>query len=575
MLKTAEPVWRIKNYIYPKKSVSNAESLFVGVENGLAAGKKSRIAQSVVAESPNGAIAMRNLCVILGDQLDRKSRLFEKLDPARDRLWMAEVTEESTHVWSHKQRIVLFLSAMRHFAQALKTADIPLDYWHLQDHQCDSLAEVLSKSLQTHKPEKVRVVRPGDYRVLEALRQVCDRQNIPLEILQDQHFLSTPAEFAQWAKERKQLRMEYWYRKLRQRYQILLEDDGKPAGGKWNYDQANRKSFGKTAPDNVPAPLIFAPDELTHQVIQLVQERFANHPGNLERFNWPVTPEQAENTLEHFIQHSLPHFGDYQDAMWTDEPFLFHSLLSAAINLKLIHPLKVIEKAVKSYKQGLAPLNAVEGFVRQILGWREYVRGLYWLHMPAWQDFNALQAEADLPAFYWTAETDMQCLQQSIQQTLDYGYAHHIQRLMVTGLFSLLYGVEPKQIHAWYLAVYVDAVEWVELPNTIGMSQYADGGLMASKPYAASGNYINKMSNYCKQCVYKPSLAVGNNACPMTFLFWDFLERHQQRFETNPRMGFMLKNLHRKTADEREQIHQNVLQFRQQLESSKVDNGIK
>jgi deoxyribodipyrimidine photolyase-related protein len=514
---------------------------------------------------------MRNLCLILGDQLDRDSRLFKQFDPEQDRLWMAEVVEESTHVWSHKQRIVLFLSAMRHFAAELSGQDLPLDYLHLDDHQHESLAAALTASLQADKPEKVRLVRPGDYRVLQALQAVCKAEDVPLEILQDQHFLSTPAEFKQWAEGRKQLRMEYFYRELRKRYQILMQDDGEPEGGKWNYDQDNRKTFGKQAPEDIPKPLSFEQDEITQDVIRLVEEHFADHPGELEQFNWAVTPAQTEDALAHFLDKALPNFGDYQDAMWDGEPFLYHSLLSAAMNVKLLHPLSVIEAAVERYAKGHAPLNAVEGFVRQILGWREYVRGLYWLHMPDWYEMNALQASANLPEFYWTGETDMQCLQASIQQTLQYGYAHHIQRLMVTGLFALLYGVEPKQVHEWYLAVYVDAIEWVELPNTIGMSQYADGGLMASKPYAASGNYINKMSNYCKHCSYQYSTATGDKACPFTFLFWDFLHRHEADFENNPRMGFMLKNLHKKSAAELEDIQDKVKQFRKQLAQQQED----
>lgn len=512
---------------------------------------------------------MRNLCLILGDQLDRDSRLFTQFDPEQDRLWMAEVIEESTHVWSHKQRIVLFLSAMRHFAAELFEQGLPLDYLHMEDHQYESLAAALTASLQAHQPEKVRLVRPGDYHVLQALKTVCDAENVPLDILQDQHFLSTPAAFKQWAEGRKQLRMEYFYRELRQRYHILMQDDGKPVGGKWNYDQDNRKTFGKQAPEDIPAPLVFEQDEITQAVIRLVRERFADHPGDLDAFNWAVTPAQAEDAIAHFLVQALPKFGDYQDAMWDGEPFLYHSLLSAAMNVKLLNPLAVIKAAVACYERGDAPLNAVEGFVRQILGWREYVRGLYWLHMPDWYEMNALKASANLPGFYWTGETDMQCLRASIQQTLQYGYAHHIQRLMVTGLFALLYGVEPKQVHEWYLAVYVDAVEWVELPNTMGMSQYADSGLMASKPYAASGHYINKMSNYCKHCQYKPAKVTGEQACPFTFLFWDFLERHQARFANNPRMAFMLKNLHKKSEVDKEQIREQVKQFRARLECPK------
>lgn len=513
---------------------------------------------------------MRNLCLILGDQLDRESRLFQQFDPAVDSFWMAEVREESTHVWSHKQRITLFLSAMRHFSEELIAAGMPLEYWRLQDHQFQSLADVLTHSLEVHKPEKIRVVRPGDFRVLDILKQVCNAQAVALDILQDQHFLSTPAEFRVWAEGRKQLRMEYWYRELRKRYDILLQEDGKPVGGKWNFDQANRKSFGKRKPDNIGSPMVFELDDISQDVIGLVQEEFPDHPGGLSSFNWPVTPAQAEAALEHFLQNTLPNFGDYQDAMWTEEPFLFHSLLSAAMNLKLLHPLQVLERSESCYAQGGAPLNAVEGFIRQILGWREYVRGMYWLQMPAWLDSNVLQADMNLPAFYWTGDTEMQCLQQCIDQTLQHGYAHHIQRLMVTGLFALLYGIDPKQVHTWYLAVYVDAVEWVELPNTIGMSQYADGGLLASKPYAASGNYVNKMSNYCQNCQYKPSQATGEQACPFTFLFWNFLDRHEARFKENPRMGFMLKNLQNKTTEDMEQIRENARQFRIKLEASEA-----
>lgn len=530
---------------------------------------------SAAEEPVNLGVNMRNLCLILGDQLDRESRIFERFDAEQDCVWMAEVKEESTHVWSHKQRITLFLSAMRHFAEELNAKDTPLEYWSLEDHQHQSLADVLEESIQQQKPEKVRVVRQGDYRVLQQLKKVCEAQDTPLEILQDQHFLSTPAEFAKWADGRKQLRMEYWYRELRQRYEVLLEDDGKPVGGKWNYDQANRKSFGKEAPDNIPKTLTFDIDKITRDVIELVEKEFSDHPGNLSNFNWPVTPAQAESALAYFLKNAMPNFGDYQDAMWVAEPFLFHSLLSAAMNLKLLHPLTVIQQAEAAYKQEAAPLNAVEGFIRQILGWREYVRGLYWLHMPDWQDFNTLQARNKLPDFYWTGDTDMQCMRQSLQQTLEHGYAHHIQRLMVTGLFSMLFGVEPKQIHAWYLAVYVDAVEWVELPNTIGMSQYADGGIMASKPYAASGNYINKMSNYCKHCVYKPTQAVGDDACPMTFMFWDFLDKHQERFEKNPRMGFMLKNLRNKSDDDREQMRKQAEHFRRSCAASRSRHATK
>ncbi len=301
----------------------------------------------------------------------------------------------------------------------------------------------------------------------------------------------------------------------------------------------------------------------TREVIDLVAQRFEAHPGSLAHFNWPTTPGQAERALAAFVEHRLPSFGRYQDALWTDEPFLYHSLLSSSLNLKLLNPAQVVQAAEDAYHAGHAPLASVEGFIRQILGWREYVRGIYWHHMPEYADRNALDANAPLPDFYWTAETEMQCLAQAIGQTLKHGYAHHIQRLMVTGLFALLLGVEPRQVHEWYLAVYVDAVEWVELPNTLGMSQFGDGGVMASKPYCASGNYINRMSNYCSGCQYNPANATGEDACPFTTLYWDFLDRNKRRLKSNTRMKLQLANLVRKSDEELMQIRSKAQQLRE------------
>ncbi|WP_299874593.1 cryptochrome/photolyase family protein [uncultured Cocleimonas sp.] len=506
---------------------------------------------------------MRRLYVILGDQLDHKSLIFDDVDKQQDCFWMAEVKEEATHVWSHKQRIALFLSAMRHFAESLKQRDLPLHYLTLNDHDYSTLAEALGATIKEHNPESVWLVRPGDYRVFKSIAQVCKQHDVELKQLHDQHFLSTPSEFKQWTSGKKQVRLEYWYRELRKKYHILMEDDKHPLGGKWNYDQSNRKSFNKDGPQDIPKTIDWKADKITTEVITLVNDNYPDHPGELEQLEWPVTPEQAQQALDRFLDECLQNFGDYQDAMWTDEPFLNHSLISSSLNLKLLHPLDVINAAETYHREKGAPLAAVEGFIRQILGWREYVRGLYWLNMPDWLEMNGLQANNDLPDFYWTGETDMNCLHQSIKQTLKYGYAHHIQRLMITGLFSLIYGVKPKQIHEWYLAVYVDAVEWVELPNTLGMSQYVDNGIMASKPYAASANYINKMSNYCKDCRFKPSEAIGDNACPFTTLFWDFLDKHEADFANNPRMGFMLKNLRRKSDDDLEQIKKQAAAFRE------------
>jgi deoxyribodipyrimidine photolyase-related protein len=542
-----------------------------GVKNGKVVGTTLNIVLNVVGGINKvikiRILTMRRLNLILGDQLDRHSLLFNEVDSDNDCFWMAEVREESTHVWSHKQRIALFLSSMRHFAEELREQKYPLIYQALKHHHFESLADALADTLQKEKPQEVCFVTPGDYRVTESLVNTCKKYQVPFKQLNDQHFLSTPQEFKKWAEGKKQLRLEYWYRELRKKYQVLMEDEKQPLGGQWNYDQSNRKAFKKDGPQNVPSTISWASDKITQAVIDLVNEEYPDHPGELITLYWSVTPQQAQQSLDRFFDHCLDNFGDYQDAMWTDEPFLNHSLISSALNLKLLHPLQVIQTAEKHHRENGAPLAAVEGFIRQILGWREYVRGLYWLHMPDWVEMNALNAKQNLPGFYWTGDTDMTCLHQSIKQTLKYGYAHHIQRLMVTGLFSLLYGVDPKQIHQWYLAIYVDAVEWVELPNTLGMSQYADNGIMASKPYIASGNYINKMSNYCKECRFNPAKATGEDACPFTTLFWDFLDTHADTFKSNPRMGFMLKNLERKTEADIQQIKAQAVTFRASLSS--------
>ncbi|MFN3593266.1 MAG: cryptochrome/photolyase family protein [Thiobacillaceae bacterium] len=497
----------------------------------------------------------RHLVVILGDQLDPASAALDGFDPARDRLWMAEVAEEATHVWSHKARIALFLAAMRHFAEAMRARGSPLDYLRLGEHPHMSLAEALGHSLAQARPERVVMVRAGDWRVQQAIEAAVRAAGVALEVRPDRHFIAPPGAFAAWARSRRELRLEYWYRELRRQTGLLMVGD-QPAGGRWNFDADNRKAFGPTGPGDVPRPRGFPPDAVTAEVLRLVERHFPNHPGRLDRFDWPLTPAQARQALDDFIEHRLPRFGDYQDAMWTGEPWLYHSRQSAALNLKLIDPMTVCRSAEAAWRSGHASLAAVEGFIRQILGWREYVHGLYWLWMPKWLNWNALDAQADLPAFYWSGDTDMACLRAAIGQTLKHGYAHHIQRLMVTGLYALLAGVEPQQVHAWYLAVYVDAVEWVELPNVLGMSQHADGGRIASKPYIASGKYIQRMSNYCATCRYRPERAVGPDACPYTTLYWDFLARHAGRFRWHPRLGQQVRNLERMPEAQRAEIRQ-------------------
>jgi len=502
---------------------------------------------------------MRTLVLVLGDQLDADASAFDGFDPQQDAVWMAEVAQESTHVWSSQQRMVMFLSAMRHFALALQALGRPLHYHRLGagDNAAEpsTLADALQTDLVRLQPQRVVMTAPGDHRVWQSLKATVKAAGLSLEVCEDRHFFTTVGDFVAHAKGRKTLRLEYFYRELRQRFGILM--DGKqPAGGQWNFDADNREAFGPQGPGPIPPRATFEPDAITQEVVQLVQQRFASHPGTLASFAWPVTRVQALQALERFIQERLPLFGRFEDALWPGEPWLYHSHLSAALNLKLLNAREVVAAAEAAYRNGHAPLQSTEGFIRQILGWREYVRGIYWTQMPSYLERNALNAEQDLPAWYWTGQTDMACLKDAITQTLAHGYAHHIQRLMVTGLYALLLGVQPRQVHEWYLAMYVDAVEWVELPNTLGMGQFGDGGLIASKPYVATGKYIQRMGGPCANCRYNPALREGDEACPFTTLYWTFLMRHETLLQQNPRMAMQLKNVARLSPEQRDAVTQ-------------------
>jgi deoxyribodipyrimidine photolyase-related protein len=518
---------------------------------------------NITSPSTSLPAKVRNLVLVLGDQLDAQSSALQGFDPAQDMVWMAEVTQESTHVWSAKQRIAVFLSAMRHFADELRAQGLPLVCTRLDaTGNQGTLALELARAIAELQPTGLVLTAPGDWRVLQSLRAVAQQARLPLELRDDTHFFSTVRDFAEHAKGRKQLRLEYWYRELRKKHGIMMEGK-EPVGGQWNFDADNRESFGKAGPQNVPPPTRFVPDAITQEVIALVNQQFAAHPGALDSFGWPVTRAQALLALQAFVKERLPLFGQYEDAMWAGEAWLYHSHLSCALNLKLIQAREVVQAAEDAYRAGHAPVAAVEGFIRQILGWREYVRGIYWTQMPDYLERNALDAQADLPAWYWTGDTDMACLKDAIGQTLEHGYAHHIQRLMVTGLYALLLGVRPQAVHAWYLSVYVDAVEWVELPNTLGMGQFGDGGLMASKPYVASGKYIQRMSNHCKGCKFDPAQSTGAQACPFTTLYWEFLMHHEPLLKKNPRMAMQLKNLARLEPPTREAISAQAAVHRQ------------
>ncbi len=517
-----------------------------------AGSKRSGDAAGAFTSRPPASLrgAVDRLLVLLPDQLHLDYPAAAGLDPQADAVLQMELAEDFTHVPSHKQRTALVLSAMRHFAGELDAAGWRTAYLRLEDRRNDGrLERQLRRCWSSLAPARLVVFRPGDHRTLEALERAAAGLGARLELLEDPHFLVAPAEFAAWAAERKTLVMEHFYRRVRRRLGVLLTANGKPEGGSWNYDSENRKPLAEGAPD-LPGRAGFPPDAITRQVLELVERRFADAPGRLDSFAWPVTGEQARAALARFVRVGLPSFGDYQDAMKSGQPWLFHSLLAPALNLKLLDPRECVARAEEAYHDGGAPLNAVEGFIRQIIGWREFIRGVYWLEGPAYAERNHLGQEGALPAFYWSGETDMNCARESLGQVLEHGYGHHIQRLMVTGNLALVAGVHPRAISDWYLGMYVDAMDWVTLPNTLGMVMYADGGVVGSKPYAASGRYISRMSDYCDGCRFDPGKRAGETACPVTTFYWDFLDRNRQRLARVPRMGFSLRNLERLPAAE-------------------------
>jgi len=495
---------------------------------------------------------VRRLVLVLGDQLQADSAAFDDFDSERDAVLMVEAEHEARYVLQHKHRLVLFFSAMRHFRDALRERGRTVHYAALDDrNNRGRFGEEVPRWLHKTRAEALVLAHPGDHRVRAELRGALRGESCRLEIRPDRHFLCSEEEFAEFAEGRKSLLMETFYRDMRRRHGVLLDGDGKPEGGRWNLDSENRESFGREGPPEIKAPRSFRSDDVTDAVARMVEERFPESPGRSEAFDLPVTPEQARAALRDFVEHRLAGFGRFQDAMATGRPYLHHSRLSSALNLHLLDPRDAIDAVVKAFRSGDAPLNSVEGFVRQVLGWREYVRGIYWREMPDYEKENALDAEHAMPSFMWSGETDMNCLRQCVGQLRQHAYAHHIQRLMVMGLFCLLLGVRPREVNAWHLGMHIDAIDWVSLPNVFGMSQYADGGLLATKPYCASGAYIQRMSDYCGGCRYDPKQATGEKACPLTTLYWDFLSRNRSRLQGNRRMNFQLANLDRKSKSER------------------------
>ncbi|MFW2543229.1 cryptochrome/photolyase family protein [Primorskyibacter sp. 2E107] len=501
---------------------------------------------------------MTRLVLVLGDQLSEGIAALRSADKGSDVVVMAEVAAETDYVAHHPKKIALIFAAMRKFAERLRSDGWNVRYSELDDtNNSGSIVGELLRRTEETGAQEVIATEPGEWRLIEAL------QNAPVavRILEDDRFIASHKEFEDWARGRKALRMEYFYRDMRRKTGLLMDGDG-PEGGKWNYDHENRKP----APDTInTAPMQFTPDDTVAAVLDLVEARFGKTFGDLRPFHYATEPGQAKRALAHFITHGLPKFGDYQDAMLDSERFLYHALLSAYMNIGLLDPLEVCQAAEAAYRAGDAPLNAVEGFIRQIIGWREYVRGIYFHEGPEYPRRNRLNHQRGLPPLYWGAETKMRCMRQAVAQTKEEAYAHHIQRLMVTGNFALLAGVNPAEVHEWYLSVYIDAFEWVEAPNTVGMSQFADGGVIASKPYVSSGNYIDKMSDYCSTCAYDVKTKVGDGACPFNLLYWHFLDRHRERFEGNGRMGNMYRTWDRMDADKRKAVLAQADDFLEQM----------
>nr|WP_066549943.1 MULTISPECIES: cryptochrome/photolyase family protein [unclassified Sphingomonas] len=480
------------------------------------------------------------LIPVLGDQLSLDLSSLAAADPATARVLMMEVADEAGYVRHHPKKIALLFAAMRHHADALRAAGWTVDYVTLDDPEnSGSFTGEVARAVARHDPARIVVTEAGEWRVMAMIDQWQTRFGRPVDVRPDTRFIASHADFDAWAAGRKQLRMEFFYREMRRKTGLLMNGD-QPEGGAWNYDKENRKPAPRDL--MMPRPLSFAPDAVTREVLALVAARFGNHPGRLDGFDFAVTRADALRQQGHFLDHALASFGDYQDAMLTDQPFLWHSILSPYLNCGLLDPLDLCREVEARYRAGRVPLNAAEGFIRQIIGWREYVRGIYWREGPDYPQRNFLDAKRPLPGWYWTGETDLHCLAQAIGQTLDHAYAHHIQRLMVTGNFAMLIGADPVEVQRWYLEVYADAYEWVEAPNVLGMSQFGDGGLLASKPYASSGAYIDRMSDYCGHCRYDVKQRTGPDACPFNALYWDFLARNRPRLGKNQRLAMPYRN---------------------------------
>ena len=508
------------------------------------------------------------LRLLLGDQLNPQHRWFATHDDSVVDVLM-EVRQETDYVRHHAQKILAIFAAMRDLARHLREAGHRVRYVAIDDaSNRQSITDNLHALMAHYGAQQLQYQHPDEWRLDEQLRTWGAAQTFVVEAVSSEHFYTTRTEMADVFKGRTQWLMEHFYRRMRQRHSVLIDEAGEPEGGQWNYDHDNRKPWPHTQ-DAPPLPPDARPSHDHSALWATIEAAGVQSFGNpqAQALRWPLNRAEALACLDHFITTTLPHFGDYEDAMTTHSPRLFHSLLSFALNTKMLHPHEVVQRAQAAYHEGAAPLPAVEGFIRQILGWREYVRGIYWAHMPGYEERNALGHTTPLPQWFWSGNTRMRCLQHAVGQSLEGAYAHHIQRLMVVGNFALLAGLDPAAVHRWYLGVYIDAFEWVELPNTVGMSQFADGGLLATKPYVSSAAYIDRMSDYCKGCHYDKKLKLGERACPYNALYWDFFARNETTLGKNFRLGMVYRQLQKMQGPQLDALREHAATLRTRLDT--------
>lgn len=480
---------------------------------------------------------MKSLGLIFPDQLSKNNLVYENLNKD-DVLLYFEPVQTFYDIPHHKQKIIFLISSLRKLIQSHNRKN---SIHKKISKQPPKLKDTLKEILQENEFNKLYVTKPSDFQTLKDLMFFCQIHSIELIVLKDTKFICSNEDFQSWSAGKKSLIQEFFYRWVRKKYSILMDGD-KPIGGKWNLDKDNRKGASAIKED-IPKRNNIKTDELIVGVMVEVNEVFKDSFGEIDNFNWATTHDEAWEQMNWFYKVYFKNFGSYQDAMKSDEPFMFHSLLSAYLNAGLLDPMECVIEAEKLYSAENIPLNSVEGFIRQIIGWREFIRGIYWSNMPHYKELNYFENSRNLPKFFWSGKTDMHCIQQSVDSTRKYAYAHHIQRLMVTGNFAMLAGISPSQICDWYLAVYIDAYEWVELPNTLGMATFSDGGIVGSKPYAASGKYINRMSNYCSSCKHNPKNTLEDDSCPFNYLYWNFLIQNSNSLSSNPRMKLVYNTL--------------------------------